>query len=119
MDYGFKVKCRVFHIDIEYSVHPDRVVIVPFLLRLSADKKSYKTGEKVRIRIPSSQKGIAIVSLENGSTFRDIRRIETTAGSSFFEFEATSSMCPNIYVFVTLIQPQQKRDNDHPIRMYK
>ncbi len=88
------------------------------VLNLSADKKSYKTGEKVRIRIPSSQKGIAIVSLENGSTFRDIRRIETTAGSSFFEFEATSSMCPNIYVFVTLIQPQQKRDNDHPIRMY-
>lgn len=88
------------------------------VLNLSADKKSYKTGEKVRIRIPSSQKGIAIVSLENGSSFRDIRRIATTEGSSFFEFEATSNMCPNIYVFVTLIQPQQKRDNDHPIRMY-
>ncbi|MCM1030516.1 MAG: MG2 domain-containing protein [Oscillibacter sp.] len=88
------------------------------VLNLSTDKKSYKTGEKVRIRIPSSQKGIAIVSLENGTAFRDIRRIETTEGSSYFEFEATGSMCPNIYAFVTLIQPQQKRDNDHPIRMY-
>lgn len=88
------------------------------VLNLSADKKSYKTGEKVRIRIPSSRKGIAIVSLENGSAFRDIRRIETDEGSSCFEFEATGSMCPNIYVSVTLIQPQQKRDNDHPVRMY-
>lgn len=88
------------------------------VLNLSADKKSYKTGEKVRIRIPSSQKGVAIVSLENGTAFRDIRRIETTEGNTWFEFEATSSMCPNIYVFVSLIQPQQKRDNDHPIRMY-
>ncbi len=88
------------------------------VLHLSADKETYKTGEKVRIRIPSSQKGIALVSIENGSAFRDIRRIETTEGTSFFEFEATGSMCPNIYVFVTLIQPQQNRDNDHPIRMY-
>lgn len=88
------------------------------VLNLSTDKKSYKTGEKVRVRIPSSQKGIAIVSLENGTSFRDIRRIETTTGTTWFEFEASSSMCPNIYVFVCLIQPQQKRDNDHPIRMY-
>ena len=88
------------------------------ILNITTDKKNYKAGEKVQLTIPSSQQGIAIVSLENGTSFRDIHRIQTTENSTRFEFEATPAMCPNIYVFVTLIQPQQNRDNDRPIRLY-
>lgn len=88
------------------------------LLSLNTEQKTYKTGEKVRVEIPSSAGSTAIVSLENGIGFRDIRRLETQEGSTSFEFEATPEMCPNIYVFVSLIQPQQKRDNDHPVRLY-
>lgn len=87
-------------------------------LNITTDKKNYKAGEKVQLTIPSSQGSVAIVSLENGTTFRDIRRIETTRNTTRFEFEATPAMCPNIYVFVTLIQPQQDRDNDRPVRLY-
>lgn len=88
------------------------------MLNISSDKQTYKTGEKVRIKIPSSKGSVAIVSLENGYSFRDIHRLETTSGSTYFEFEATASMCPNIYVSVSLIQPQKERDNDRPIRLY-
>lgn len=88
------------------------------MLSLSTDKKSYKTGEKVRVSIPSPQKGVAIVSLENGTSFRDIHRLAVNENTTEFEFEATSGMCPNIYVFVTLIQPDDNRDNDRPVRMY-
>lgn len=88
------------------------------LLTVNTDKKEYKTGEKIRINIPSSKGSVAIVSLENGTSFKDIHRIETTEGQTTFEFEATPDMCPNIYAFVTLIQPQKNRDNDRPVRLY-
>lgn len=88
------------------------------LLSLNSEQKTYKTGEKVRIEIPSSAGSTAIVSLENGTGFRDIRRLETQHERTYFEFEAKPEMCPNVYVFVSLIQPQQKRDNDHPVRLY-
>lgn len=88
------------------------------ILNLSTDKKSYRKGEKVRIKIPSSDEGVVIISLENGTSFRDIRRLPATRDFTYFEFEATSNMCPNVYVFVTLLQPVQNRNNDRPTRMY-
>lgn len=88
------------------------------MLHLSTDKKSYRVGEKIKITIPSSAGATAIVSLENGKTISNIRRIPTQAGSTTLELDATSEMCPNTYVAVTLLQPHQDRDNDRPIRLY-
>ena len=47
-----------------------------------------------------------------------MKRINTSAGNTTFELEATSEMCPNTYIAVTLLQPHNNRDNDRPIRMY-
>ncbi len=88
------------------------------MLHLSADKKSYRVGEKIKVNIPSSANGVAIVTLENGKTINNVKRIATTAGSTMVEFEAVSNMCPNTYVAVTLLQPHNNRDNDRPIRLY-
>ncbi len=88
------------------------------MLNISCDKKVYKTGEKIKIRIPSSEGGVAIVSLENGKTVKDIFRVPADKEATIVEVEATSDMCPNIYAHVTLIQPHSKRDNDRPIRLY-
>lgn len=88
------------------------------MLTFSTDKETYRTGEKVHVKIPSSQGGVAIVSLENGTRFKDIRRMTTNKEFTDFEFEATPAMAPNVYIFVTLLQPQKDKDNDRPIRMY-
>lgn len=88
------------------------------MLHLSTDKKSYQVGEKIKVTIPSSAGATAIVSLENGKSISDIRRIATQASSTTIEIEATSEMCPNTYVAISLIQPYNNRDNDRPIRMY-
>lgn len=87
-------------------------------LRLNTDKESYKVGEKIKITIPSSKGAMAIISLESGKTINDMYRIATQAGSTTFEIETTSEMCPNTYIAVSLIQPHNSRDNDRPIRMY-
>lgn len=88
------------------------------ILNVSTDKKTYKAGEKIKIKIPSSEGGVAIVSLETGQTVKDIFRIPATKGSTTIEVEATPEMCPNVYASVTLIQPHNNRDNDRPIRLY-
>ena len=88
------------------------------MLRLTTDKKSYRVGEKIRVTLPSSAGAVAIVSLENGKTISDMRRIATQSGSTTFETEATSDMCPNVYIAASLIQPHNTQDNDRPIRMY-
>lgn len=88
------------------------------MLLLNTDKKSYRVGEKIKVTFPSSAGGVAIISQENGKAISDIRRIATQSGSTTFELEASSGMCPNTYIAVTLLQPHSTRDNDRPIRMY-
>lgn len=91
---------------------------VATMLHLSTDKKVYKTGEKIKVQIPSSIGGMAIVSLENGKSISKIFRVPTQAGSTTVEIDAVSDMCPNTYISVSLIQPYTARDNDHPVRLY-
>lgn len=91
---------------------------VATMLHLSTDKKSYKTGEKIKVQIPSSKGSVAVVSLENGKSISKIFRVPAQEGTTTVEIEATSEMCPNTYVCVTLIQPYSLRNNDHPIRLY-
>lgn len=91
---------------------------VATMLRIKTDKENYRVGETIRLTIPSSDKAVAIVSRENGKTISDIKRIQTEAGTTTFEMQATSDMCPNTYIAVTLIQPYKLRENDRPIRLY-
>lgn len=88
------------------------------MLLLSTDKKSYRVGEKIKVTFPSSAGGVAIISEENGKEITDIHRMPTKSGTTTFELEANSGMCPNTYIAVTLLQPHSTRDNDRPIRMY-
>ena len=88
------------------------------LLALTSEKKKYNTGEKIKVTFPSSEGSIALVSIENGKTIKDIFRVSTKDGSTVFEIEATHDMCPNIYINVSLIQPHKNRNNDNPIRLY-
>lgn len=88
------------------------------MLRITTDKKSYRVGETIRVTLPSSKGSTVVVSLENGKTISDVRRLTTTDGTTSFEVKATSEMCPNTYIAVSLIQPYNNRDNDRPIRLY-
>lgn len=91
---------------------------VATMLHLSTDKKSYKTGEKIKVQIPSAVGSVAIVSLENGKSISEIFRVPASESVTTVEVDATSDMCPNTYICVSLIQPYNQRNNDHPIRLY-
>ncbi len=88
------------------------------MLSFAAEKDKYEVGEDVKISIPSSGKGRALVSIENGSTILKKFWVETQQGETPFQFTVTEEMAPNIYVNVSLLQPHSQTANDLPIRLY-
>jgi uncharacterized protein YfaS (alpha-2-macroglobulin family) len=88
------------------------------LLSFSSDKKQYKVGEDVKLTIPSSAVGRALVSIESGSKVIEAYWVETKKGTTDYSFKVTPAMSPNVYVNVTLVQPHAQTVNDLPIRLY-
>jgi uncharacterized protein YfaS (alpha-2-macroglobulin family) len=87
-------------------------------LSFSADKPSYKVGEKAVIYLPEAVQGRALVSLESGTSVIDKFWVSTVKGENRFEVPLTPAMTPNVYVHVTLIQPHRDKASDTPIRLY-
>ena len=88
------------------------------MLTFSTDKTKYNVGEKVKVELPASETGKALVSIESGSSVIDIFWVETTKDNHTFNFTATSDMAPNVYINISYIQPHAQVDNDLPIRLY-
>jgi alpha-2-macroglobulin len=88
------------------------------MLTFSTDKNKYNVGEQIKVELPASETGRALVSLESGSSIVDAFWIETSKENHSFNFEATSDMAPNIYIHISYIQPHKQVENDLPIRLY-
>lgn len=87
-------------------------------LAISANKESYNVGETARLVIPSSKGSRALVSLEKGGRLLETRWVDCSEGSTEINVPVTSEMLPNVYAFVTLVQPHAISLNDAPIRLY-
>lgn len=88
------------------------------MLHFKTDKTSYQIGENISISIPATEKCRALVTLENGTGIYKALWFDLDKEKNRIEFKAESGMAPNVYAYVTLIQPQAGRNNDLPIRMY-
>ncbi len=88
------------------------------MLNFTVEKDKVEVGEKIRLNIPSSEGGKALVSLETGSEVLKTFWVDTEKQNTLVEFEATSNMAPNIFAYVTLFQPHAQTINDLPLRMY-
>ncbi len=88
------------------------------MLSFTSDKPKYNVGEEVKLTIPTSKDGRALISIETGSKVLKTYWVNTTQGETKFSFKVDKEMTPNIYVNVSLIQPHAQTINDLPIRMY-
>ena len=88
------------------------------MLSFSTDKDVYQAGEQVQVKIPSSEGGRVLVSLENGSGILKTFWVKTSSEFTHFRFEATPRMAPNVYIHLSLLQPHDQTKNDLPIRLY-
>jgi hypothetical protein len=87
-------------------------------LAFTADKASYKVGEKAVIYLPEAVQGRALVSVESGTSVLDMMWVSTVKGENRFEIPLTAAMSPNAYIHVTLLQPHRDKTSDAPIRLY-
>lgn len=88
------------------------------MLTLTTNKNQYKVGDQVKLTLPTSPDGRALVTIETGSNILKSFWVPTTKGTTDISFEATEAMAPNCYAYVTLIQPHAQTKNDLPIRLY-
>jgi uncharacterized protein YfaS (alpha-2-macroglobulin family) len=87
-------------------------------LSTTIDKEKYEVGETARITIPSSGKARALLSLEKNGNIMYAKWINCKEGSTSIPVKITSEMLPNVYAFITLIQPHSSTLNDAPMRLY-
>lgn len=88
------------------------------MLMFSSDKKKYSVGETVELRIPSSEGGRALITIESGSKVQSTQWLDTEAEETVFTFNTKPEMAPTVYAHVSLMQPHGQVQNDLPIRMY-
>jgi hypothetical protein len=88
------------------------------LLAINTDKEKYKPGEEIKLTFPAPENVRAIVTLENSTGIVDEIRVNTEKGSTVVSFKAKPEMAPNIYAYVTVIQPHAQTVNDMPMRLY-
>jgi alpha-2-macroglobulin len=88
------------------------------MLALSSDRNSCKVNESVKVTIPGMPGARALISLENGSKVIKAYWIDAGKTENVAEIKATTEMTPNIFIFVSVIQPHKNKKNDLPIRQY-
>ena len=88
------------------------------LLSVNVDKEKYNPGQEVKLSFPSPENAQAIITLENATGVLQRMRVNTNKGTTEVKFNATPEMAPNVYAYVSVIQPHVQTVNDMPMRLY-
>jgi hypothetical protein len=88
------------------------------LLAISTDKEKYNPGDEIKLTFPSPENSRAIITLENATGVIDEIRVPTQKANTIVTLKATPEMAPNVYAYVSVIQPHSQKINDMPIRFY-
>ncbi len=88
------------------------------LLAVSTDKEKYNPGDEVTLSFPSPENSMAVVTLENATGVLEEIHAGTTRSNTEVKFRARREMAPNVYAYVTVIQPHNQSVNDMPVRLY-
>lgn len=88
------------------------------MLPFSVEKEKYNVGDEVVLKVPASESGRILLTLESGARVTRHIWFDAKAGDNMLKFQATEEMAPTIYAHVSLIQPHAQTKNDLPIRMY-
>jgi alpha-2-macroglobulin len=88
------------------------------LLSISTDKEKYAPGEEISLSFPSMENARAIITIENSTGILDEIRVPAGKGNTEVRLKATPEMAPNVYAYVSVIQPHSQSVNDMPVRLY-
>ena len=87
-------------------------------LSINVNKDKFKAGETARLTIPSAPGARVLLSLEKAGRIISSKWIDCKDSSTEVKIPITEDMQPNVYAFLTLVQPHKNTLNDAPVRMY-
>jgi uncharacterized protein YfaS (alpha-2-macroglobulin family) len=87
-------------------------------LVVTCDKEKYNPGDEAEISFPAPENARAVITLENATGVIDKIMCPTQKGNTVVRFKITPDMAPNIYAYVTVLQPYSQTVNDMPVRLY-
>jgi alpha-2-macroglobulin len=88
------------------------------LLAINTNKEKFNPGDEIKLSFPAPENARAIVTLENSTGILEEFRANTEKGNTVVSFKAKTQMAPNVYAYVTVIQPHAQTVNDMPMRLY-
>ena len=87
-------------------------------LTFTADKEQYEVGEKIKLNIPSASGSKLLLTIEKNNRILSSKWYNVSSDQTQITIDATPEMMPNVYAFVSHIQPYEHTSNDMPLRMY-
>ncbi|MEO6132991.1 MAG: MG2 domain-containing protein [Saprospiraceae bacterium] len=87
-------------------------------LTFTADKEKYEVGDKIKLNIPSASGSKILLTLEKNNKVLTSKWYDVTSDQTQITLDATADMMPNVYAFVSHVQPYEHSSNDMPLRMY-
>ena len=115
---GGNTFAKVMRFDWDYAIiHITGSSEGPMQLAMSSGQDTYKVGDNVEVFFPANEKSSALVTIESNDKVIKTMVIDKMGTEGKVEFKATEEMIPNVYVYVSLIQPRNA-GNDMPLRMY-
>ncbi|MCC5917879.1 MAG: hypothetical protein JJU02_11205 [Cryomorphaceae bacterium] len=90
----------------------------PAMLSFWADKEKYEVGDRATINIPSSKDANMFISIETGGDIIQTQWLRGEGDFTVFNLDITKEMAPNIYIYISQLQPHGQTANDIPIRTY-
>ncbi|MDC1106820.1 Ig-like domain-containing protein [Prolixibacteraceae bacterium] len=88
------------------------------LLNINLKKDRLVKGEDIELLFPSEKGGHALISVEKGAEVVKQLWVETKENQTQVSIPTDALMAPNVYLYVTYVQPYQVTKNDRPIRLY-
>ncbi|MCR4847461.1 MAG: hypothetical protein K5920_01235 [Bacteroidales bacterium] len=115
---GGNTFAKVLRFDWDYAtIHSTGSSDGPVQLAMSSAKDSYNVGENIIVSFPANEKATALVTVEANDKVIYSKVMDKLGTEGQIEIKATEEMIPNVYVYVSLIQPRNA-ENDLPLRMY-
>ena len=116
--YGGNTFAKVIRFDWDYAtIHSTGSSNGPVQLAMSSSKDSYKVGENIIVSFPANEKSTALVTVEANDRVLQTYLLNHLGTEGQVEIKATEEMIPNVYVYVSLLQPRDG-DTKLPLRMY-
>jgi len=107
---------KVLDFDWSYG-HSSSTTGAPAQLMLKAGAESYQVGEKMVVTFPANEQAKALVTVEANDKVLQTLMLDNLGQEGKVEITTTEEMIPNVYVYVSLIQPHDAA-NDLPVRLY-